>query len=205
MHDFLEQIEKHKDEFYRYVRRTVWDTAVTDDVFQSAVLAAWENYHKFRPGTNFRAWMYRILTNKCFVANRETSRMPKSLDDVPEPVFASMGSERSYQDVLADPESVLEQCGDEVQQAFRRLSTAQRACILLRGVEQFSYQEIAEIMGIPVGTVMTHLARGRAKLRGELLDYAVNQGIVRHTPKLMPRPSESGLDANRAGIGGTES
>src|SRR5690606_27177160 len=152
-----------------YVLRVAWDSSVADDVFSSAVLAAWENRHKFTPGSNFRAWMYRIITNKCFVANRETRRTPRPLEEVPETALLDLSQDRSYLDVLENPDSFLEQCGDEVNHALKQLSTSQRTCILLRGVEKFSYKEIAEIMEIPVGTVMTHLSRGRAKLRAALL------------------------------------
>jgi DNA-directed RNA polymerase specialized sigma24 family protein len=89
--------------------------------------------------------------------------------------------------MLRDPSRVFDQCGDEVFRAFRKLSTAERSCILLRGIERFSYREIAEIVGIPVGTVMTHLARGRAKLRRELLDYARQTGIVKGAPRVRLR------------------
>lgn len=185
MDEFLEKIEGHKDEFYRFVYRNVWDTGVADDVFSSAVLAAYENRKKYTPGTNFRAWMFRILLNKCYVANRETSRSFQSLDEMAERVALKPAS--TYRDLLSDPEAVLEQCGDEVSRAIRGLSTAQRTCIILRGVEKFSYQEIAEIMDIPVGTVMTHLARGRKKLREQLQEYAVESGIIRTIPRLRER------------------
>lgn len=191
MNDFLEQVDRYRDEFYRYVTRTLWDPGVADDVFSSAVLAAWENRHKFTPGTNFRAWMYRIITNKCYVANRVTGRRPAPLDDLPESAFVSLTEDRAYYDVLDNPERVMEACGDELNQAMENLSPAQRTCLLLRGVEKFSYKEIAEIMDIPVGTVMTHLSRGRAKLRKELVDYAREQGIVRDLPRLLPRGSKS--------------
>lgn len=181
MDEFLEKIEKHRGEFFRFVMRNVWDTGVCEDVFSQAVLAAYENRHKYTPGTNFRAWMFRILTNKCFVANRETARAFESLD-APGASQAPAPETKVYFDDLDDLASVLEQCGDEVHRAFRSLSTAQRSCILLRGVEQFSYQEIAGIMEIPVGTVMTHLARGRKKLREQLAQYALETGIIRKYP-----------------------
>ncbi|MBI1319375.1 MAG: sigma-70 family RNA polymerase sigma factor [Candidatus Hydrogenedens sp.] len=179
MDDFIEQLEKHKDEFYRYIYRTAWNAQKADDIFQSSVLAAWENRHKFTPGTNFRAWMYRIITNKCYVANRVTSRTPKPLEDVRETDFAELNEAPEYGDVLNDPDRFLEACGDEVFQAMTELSEAQRMCLLLRSAEKFSYKEIADIMNIPLGTVMTHLSRGRAKLRRELMAYAQSQGIVR--------------------------
>lgn len=189
MQDFMEQIERYRDELYRYIHRTVWDSSVADDVFSNAVLSAWENKHKFTPGTNFRAWMYRIVTNKCYVANREIGRTPRPLDEVPEGHLEDLHQDRCYQDVLKNPEVVMEQCGGEVVQAFAKLSTAQKACILLRSVEKFSYKEIAEILDIPVGTVMTHLSRGRAKLRKELLEYAQDMGVVRTMPKIVEMES----------------
>jgi RNA polymerase sigma-70 factor (ECF subfamily) len=191
--EFLDQVEQYRDEFFRYVLRTVWDTNVAEDVFQSALLAAYENYYKFKPGTNFRAWVYRIITNKCFVANRGTARAPDPIDKI-EYSLAAPETGPEYRDVLEAPEDFLEHCGDEVHRAFRRLSTAERSCILLRGVERFSYAEIAEILGMPVGTVMTHLSRGRAKLRKELTEYAVEQGIIRKRPELLQRKKGEGKD-----------
>lgn len=187
--EFLAHLEPYRDEFYRYILRTVWDSSVADDVFSQGVLAAYENWHKFRKGTNFRAWMYKIFTNKCFVANREIGRTPAPLNEETLTI-ADVSAESGYKDVLENPEAVFEECGDEVYLALRSLSTAQRSCILLRGVEQFSYQEIADILEIPVGTVMTHLSRGRAKLRKELLDYAHERGIVRAYPRLVSREND---------------
>ena len=185
-HEFMAHVERYRDEFYRYVVRTLWDSNMAEDVFQSAVLSALENYHKFKQGTNFRAWVYRIITNKCYVANREVGRAMAPLESI-EDAMVTLHNEPGYVDVLNDPAGFLENCGDEVVHAFRRLSTAERACILLRSVERFSYQEIAEILEMPVGTVMTHLSRGRAKLRKELLGYAVDAGVVRSFPKVVLR------------------
>lgn len=175
--EFLDAIEAHRHEFFRFILRNVWDSGVAEDVFSQAVLAAYESRARYTPGTNFRAWMYRILANKCFVANRETMRGGGALED-----DAASTADRAP-DALEHPEAVLDQCGDEVFRAMRALSTAQRTCLLLRAVERFSYQEIADILEIPVGTVMTHLARGRKKLREELMEYAHKQGVIRSFPR----------------------
>ncbi len=198
MAEFMAQVERYRDEFYRYVVRTLWNANMAEDVFQSAVLSALENYHKFMPGTNFRAWVYRIITNKCYVANRETGRTMAPLESA-EAGMVALQEQPGYADVLKDPTEFLEQCGDEILTAFRRLSTAERACILLRSVERFSYQEIAEILEMPVGTVMTHLSRGRAKLRKELLDYAVEAGVVRSFPRLVPRQAPEATQQSERG------
>lgn len=182
MNDIIAEIERYKDQFYRFLMRNLWDTSMAEDVFASAVLAAYENRHKFQPGTNFRAWMFKILMNKCFVANREHARAGEPLEeDVADDTVTEF---RQYppETLITNPKEFLEQCGDEVYHAFKQLSHAQRACILLKDVEQFSYQEIAEILEIPAGTVMTHLARGRGALRGRLAEYARRNGILQGAP-----------------------
>ncbi|MCM8530629.1 MAG: RNA polymerase sigma factor, partial [Lentisphaeraceae bacterium] len=78
-----------------------------------------------------------------------------------------------------DPDEFLEMCGDEVLVAMKKLSTMERSCLLLKTMQHFSYKEIAEILEIPFGTVMTHLSRGRAKLRKELTDYAHESGHLK--------------------------
>ena len=177
MDEFLPQLEKYHDEFYRYIYRNVWDSGVAEDVFSSAVLAAYKSRDKFSPGSNFRAWMYRILTNKCFVANREISRRGENIEDY-QNTFISLGEESDYDDLLKNPEEFLDKCDDEIFIAFRDLSTMERSSILLKDLQQFSYKEIAKILEIPLGTVMTHLARGRAKLRRKLIKYARANGLI---------------------------
>ncbi len=199
MDEFLEKIKKHRHEFYRFVLRNVWDSGVVEDVFSQAVLAAYENRHKYTPDTNFRAWMFRILSNKCFVANRETSRAFEPLETSGAGLVA-LKAELGYKDILTDPAAFLEECGNEVYGAFRRLSTAERSCVLLRVVDRFSYKEIAEILEIPAGTVMTHLSRGRAKLRKDLLEYARKTGIVRSRPRLVPLEKDEQADTPKSRI-----
>lgn len=178
MTDFLSALEEHKDEFYRFLRRTLWNAEQADDVFAEAVLTAYENFHRFQPGTNFRAWMYRMLANKCFCANRETSRNKYSLEDVEEPAVSDAGEE-SFTKNVENPEDILELCSEEVYQAFEQLNPLQRMCILLKDVEGFSYKEIAEMLEIPGASVMTHLARGRKRLRELLQGYANKKRIGR--------------------------
>ena len=178
MDDFLKHIEKHRHEFYGHIYKVVWDTGIADDVFSESVLAAYKSRGKFTPGTNFRAWMYRIITNKCFVANRETARTPESIDEATNK-FVAVDDGASYIDIIDAPDDFLGKCGDEVNIAFRKLSTAERSSVLLKSVARLSYSDIAGILDIPTGTVMTHLARGRAKLRSSLLDYAREEGFVR--------------------------
>ena len=182
--EFVGELEKHKDAFYRFVRRTTFNQASVDDIFSSAVLAAYENRHKFTTGTNFRAWMYRILLNKCYVENRHSARTRQLFDGF-EALAEQNGSWKDFDDL----DDVLDECGDEVSQAFQHLSFTQRVCLLLRLVEQLSYREIAEVLEIPLGTVTTHLSRGRRRIRTELAEYAARHRLVA---------------ANRSGVGGAK-
>ena len=181
MDEFAEQLEKRKDEFFRYIYRNVWDTSVAEDVFASAVLAAYKSRANFKKGTNFRAWMYRIITNKCFVANREIGRRGESLEEAGESL-KELADNKDYSKAISSPDEFLAQCGDEVHMAMKKISTMERSCLLLKTMENFSYKEIAEILEIPFGTVMTHLARGRAKLRKILFEYAIGEGMVKPSP-----------------------
>lgn len=174
--EFVAGIEKHKDEFYRFARRTAWSSAAVDDIFSAAILAGYENRHKYTPGTNFRAWMFQILLNKCYSANRETARNVQARGKFSDTI-ATKSATSQINDVLTDPEALFDLCDDEVRRAFRKLSTAEKACMLLRGIEDYSYKEIAQTLEIPAGTVMTHLNRGRVKLRNELRTYAESSGL----------------------------
>ena len=109
--EFIANVKKHRNEFYRYVNRNVWNSSVAEDVFSTAIIAAFKQLSKFKNGTNFRAWIFRILTNKCFVANRETKRLAIDIDSIDESVFAI--DQKANQQANENPEWFLEQCGDE--------------------------------------------------------------------------------------------
>ena len=195
----LTLIEQYRSQFFRFVYRSLWDPSMAEDVFSSAVLTAYERRDQFATGTNFRAWMFKILVNKCFVANREVKRACVPLnDDLAESVASH--TEPCRNDMLRSPEAFLEHCGDEVYHAFRALSTAQRSCILLKDVEQFSCQEIAEILDMPAATVMTHLSRGRSLLRGRLLEYARKNGVIKSFPQFVARFETKELKERKSGV-----
>ena len=187
--EFMELLEQYKDEFYRYAYRNVWNEHAADDVFSSAVMTAWSKRDKFKKGTNFRAWVYRIITNKCFVANREIKRNSIDIDGIDESHFSVDPDmeKRAYE----DPDWFLEQCGDELHEALKKLSTAERSCLYLLSVERHSYKEISEIMEMPVGTVMTHLSRGRSKLRRLLIDYAAKEGFIGEDNRHLKKKEEA--------------
>ena len=182
---FIDLISEYKDEFFRYVYRNVWNESVAEDVFSSATMVAWEKRHNFREGSNFRAWVYKILTNKIYVANREIKRNSIDLESIDESQFAI--DQKAEEQALNDPENFFAQLGDELNEALRKVSTAERSCLLLFSIEKYSYKQISEILEMPVGTVMTHLARGRKKLRRLLVNHAKSEGILKDNSKYIQK------------------
>ena len=173
--EFVDHVETYRHEFYRYIMRNVWNPSAADDVFAGAVATAWESRKRFEAGTNFRAWMYRIITNKCYVVNREIQRSNINVDAIDETLYAVDPADNARS--INDPVAFLGHVGDQIHDAIRQLSTAQRSCFLLLVLGKFSYKEISGILDIPIGTVMTHLARGRTRMRRLLTDYAKSKGI----------------------------
>jgi RNA polymerase sigma-70 factor, ECF subfamily len=194
---FMTLLETHRHEFFAFVKRSVWNEANAEDVFCAAVASAYENRRVYRPDSNFRAWMYKILVNKSFAANRQTGRAAVDIDTVDEHYLA----QENVPDVgtTEDFDRLVHECGDEVLGALTRLRPIERSCFLLLSLGGYSYREIAEITEVPGGTVVTHLARGRAKLRQWLCDYAAERGVGRSTsPAAGPVPeAKGGPDAQR--------
>ena len=161
---FMEQLETYRDEFYAFIYRKLNDKSLAEDIFSEAVLAAYSSLPKFKAGSNFRAWMYRILLNKVYVANRKRAReMPALLDRLAEQ--AAPEAPRGY---MYDS-NFTEEISDELVDALQALHPGYRDCFLMRVFEGRSYKEIAEKLNIPVGTVMTNLSRARKKLKAHLV------------------------------------
>ncbi len=151
-----------------------------EDLVQEAYLRAYRGFAGFQEGTNLRAWMYRILTNTFINAYRKKQREPVTVqdDDIEDwYLFDRLGEAG----VGASAESeVLEKLPDEdVQRALEALPESFRMAVLLADVEGFSYKEIAEILEIPIGTVMSRLHRGRKALQKALWDTVRERGLVR--------------------------
>jgi RNA polymerase sigma-70 factor (ECF subfamily) len=162
---------------YSAALRLTRNPADAEDLVQETYLRAYRGFGSFRPGTNLRAWMYRILMNTFINAYRKRQREPQTVPDE--------GIDEWYlYDRLAAAEAsaeseVLERIPDEdVRAALDALPEGFRMAVLLADVEGFSYREIAEIMGIPIGTVMSRLHRGRRALEKALWEKARERGIV---------------------------
>ena len=188
---FAEQAMPLMGSLYGGALRMTRNPADADDLVQETYLRAFRGFGGFTEGTNLKAWMYRILTNTYINAYRAKQRRPveSELDEVEDLYLykrlggleaASLG--RSAEDELMDTFSEA-----EVKAAVEALPETFRMAVLLADVEGFSYKEIAEILDIPIGTVMSRLHRGRKALQKGLFDYAVTHGLADH-PDSDPQP-----------------
>ena len=172
----------HIDALYRTALRMTRNPADAEDLVQEAYLRAFRSLHQFRPGTNLRAWIFRIMTNAYINEYRKRSRRPtsSSLDDLEEFYLYDHLIDSGVQPTSERPEDIVldRLTASDVIDALDGLSDDFREVVLLADVEGFSYREIAEIMDIPVGTVMSRLYRARQRLQKSLYDFAVDAGYI---------------------------
>lgn len=165
--EFARTALSHLHDVFRLARRLCGDSDVAADLAQETFLQAWRSFHRFEPGTNCRAWLYRILLHVWSHERRRRTREPILFDsevaDVETPLY-----DPPIPDNLSEA---------QVLEALDRLAPGHRAIVLLSDVEDLSYREIAEILEIPIGTVMSRLSRARRTLRHELGEYARSLGI----------------------------
>ena len=143
------------------------------DLVQDSMLKAYKNFHRFQEGTNFRGWIYTILTNTFINDYRRRRNEPAVIDFTENPPASP--DTLSVQDV----EVLREKLGDEAAKALDRLPSEFRLIFLLSTFEGFSYEEISQITGVPTGTVMSRLFRARRMMRENLLEYARKVGHLK--------------------------
>jgi len=169
------------DQLYAAALRMTRNPADAEDVVQETYAKAYASFAQFTPGTNLKAWLYRILTNTYINSYRKRQRQPQlsGSDTIEDWQLARAASHSS--DGLKSAEMVaLEHLPDsDVKEALQKLAPDFRLAVFLADVEGFSYKEIAEIMETPIGTVMSRLNRGRNQLRRHLAEYARERGLVR--------------------------
>ena len=170
---------QYLDQLYAAALRMTRNPSDAEDVVQETYAKAYSSFHQFTPGTNLKAWLYRILTNTYINTYRKKQRQPQLSDgeNVEDWQIARAASHTSSG--LKSAETVaLENLPDsDVKDALQQLSPDFRLAVFLADVEGFAYKEIAEIMGTPIGTVMSRLNRGRTQLRRLLSDYARDRGM----------------------------
>src|SRR6266508_2984705 len=151
-----------------------------EDLVQETYLRAYRGFHQFEPGTNLKAWLYRILMNTFINTYRKRQREPQTVsdDEIADWYLYSKMAESGLEP--SAEASVIESLPDEdVQAALSSMPEQFRVAVLLADVEGFSYKEIAEITGVPIGTVMSRLHRGRKALQKRLWDVVRERGLVR--------------------------
>ncbi len=201
---FEEQALPYLDRLYSAALRYTRTPADAEDLVQETFAKAYSAFHQFEPGTNLRAWLYRILTNTYINEYRKRQRRP---DEYPQEEIDDFslydwigGAGRS-----AEVEVLEHITADEVRRALAELPESFRLAVYLADVEGFSYKEIADMMGTPVGTVMSRLHRGRKALQRALAEYARGRGIVGRSESSGTDAATSDTDPStfRAGPSGT--
>ena len=169
------------DSLYNTAYRMARNPQDAEDLVQETYLKAYKYYDKFQEGTNFKAWLFKILKNTFINRYRKKQAQPtqSAFSDI-EDAFETQLSEEGREKIPSPEEKLLEEVLDEdVQRALDELPTDYRMVVLLADLESFSYKEIAEILDIPVGTVMSRLYRGRRQLEEAMLTYARDHGYLR--------------------------
>lgn len=148
----------HLNDLYSTARRTIGNTTEAEDIVQDAYLQAWRSFHRFEPGTNIRAWLFKILFHVTAHHRRKLFRFKQS----------DLTDEMLAETMAYEPPVATELRDEEVLEALAQVPDNYRAVMLLADVQEFSYKEVAEILHIPIGTVMSRLNRGRKVLREAL-------------------------------------
>lgn len=191
-------VNEHLDSLYGSALRLTRNRAAAEDLIQDTFLKAWRSFHTFQTGTNARAWLYKILMNAYIDSYRRSSREPEMVDheDVGDFYLYAKAQESEQYRRAGDPEEVLlsKIMDADVKSALEQVPEPFRAAVILADLEEFSYKEIAEILDVPIGTVMSRLYRGRRHLQKLLWDYAKRAGYVngkepgeKNRPKATPR------------------
>ena len=173
---------EHMGSLYTAALRMTRNPADAEDLVQETYLKAYRAFGTFQEGTNLKAWLYRILTNTFINSYRSKKRRPEQteIEDVEDLyLYRRLGGLEAATAGRSAEEEVLDRFTDtDVKEAIEALPEQFRMAVLLADVEGFSYKEIAEILDIPIGTVMSRLHRGRRALQKRLYEFGRQRGLV---------------------------
>lgn len=172
---------QYVDQLYSAAMRMTRNPQDAEDLVQEAYTKAYSAFHQYKPGTNLKAWLYRILTNTYINIYRKKQRQPKqsNTEQVEDWQMAQAAEHTSSGLRSAETEALDHLPDTDVKEALQQIPEEFRLAVYFSDVEGFAYKEIAEILNIPIGTVMSRLHRGRKLLRGLLADYARERGFRR--------------------------
>jgi RNA polymerase sigma-70 factor (ECF subfamily) len=191
--DFEAVAMPYVDSLYNTAYRMTRNAADAEDLVQETYLKAYRHYDKFEEGTNLKAWLFKILKNTFINSYRRKQQEPPKNDfsDI-EDSFESQVSEEAQRSLNPEDELLENVLDEDVQRALDDLPADYRMVILLADLEGFSYKEIAQILDVPVGTVMSRLYRGRRMLERAMLEYAREHGYLRSGEPAKMRSRRSG-------------
>ena len=177
------------DQLYGAALRMTRNPADAEDLVQETYIKAFQGYRSYKPGTNLKAWLYRILTNAYINNYRKAQRRPAeyATDDITDSQIAETASHTSIGLRSAEVEALEKLPDEEIRDALMSLKEDYRMVVYYADVEGLPYKEIAEIMGTPIGTVMSRLHRGRKQLRDALHNVAVERGFLKEEKGDSPR------------------
>ena len=183
---FAEQAMPLMDGLYGAALRMTRNPSDAEDLVQETYLKAYRAFHSFQEGTNLKAWLYRILTNTYINIYRAKKRRPDETDlEEVEDLYLYRrlgGLEGATAGRSAEDELLDHLTDSEVKEALEALPEQFRMAVLLADVEGFAYKEIAEILDIPIGTVMSRLHRGRKAMQKQLYEYGIARNLSERLP-----------------------
>lgn len=176
--NFNEEIIPHLDALYNFGLRLTSDPNDAEDLVQDTIVKAYRFFSSYEKGTNAKAWLFRILKNSYINNYRKKSKKPQQVDyDEVSTFYETIRAERTDTSDLED-KMFRELIDDELSNALDNIPEDFRTVVLLCDVEDFTYEEIANMLDVPIGTIRSRLHRGRNLLKAELMDYAAKRGFA---------------------------
>lgn len=180
--EFINDAMQYAPQLFSTALRMTRNRADAEDLVQETFLKGWRSFHTFQEGTNLRAWLFRIMTNTYINKYNAKQRRPDEteLDEVEELfLFRRLGAfDQSKMSASAEDQMLELFTDDEIKSALEELPEQFLLPVLLSDVDGFSYKEIAEMLDVPIGTVMSRLHRGRKVMQKLLYEYAKERGLI---------------------------
>lgn len=176
--DFNDEILPHLDALYNFGLRLTSDPNDAEDLVQDTIVKAYRFFSSYEKGTNAKAWLFRILKNSYINNYRRKSKKPQEVDyDEVATFYETIRDERTETSDLED-KMFRELIDDDLSRALDSIPEDFRTVVLLCDVEDFTYEEIANMLDVPIGTIRSRLHRGRNLLKAELMEYATKRGYA---------------------------